>query len=225
MRAPDLPFSEPFAWQQTADRVALGADRVWTPDATGRWYEQRDDAGVLLRAMRPPLILLTREGLPAPDVLASRTPGCYAVLLFQAGAAALGLFEDGEMLEHKAMKRYVVRGKGRAQPTHLKTRGKSRFGSRLRLKNAQMLLEEVAERLRRWWGRDPEPTRLYLSCPKRLFADLCRTEPPPPVTPDDARVIRIPLDVHVPRHAELLRVHRSIARGRLWTRDAATPDR
>ena len=61
--------------------------------------------------------------------------GLHAVLLIQAGACALGLWRDEELLEHKAFKAYVVRGRGRAQPTHLKTRGKSRYGSRLRLQN------------------------------------------------------------------------------------------
>ena len=38
-----------------------------------------------------------------------------------------------ELVRHKVFKRYVVRGRGRAQPTHLKSKGKSRYGSRLRL--------------------------------------------------------------------------------------------
>lgn len=220
VHAPDLPHSVSLSWQETCAHLRTHtSDGPWQIHATGRWYEQHDEAGALVCALRPPFVLLTSKALPPVEILVDRVPGRHAILLFQAGAASLGLFDDDELLDHKAMKRYVVRGKGRAQPTHLKTRGKSRMGSRLRLRNAQMLLEQVSERLRTWWAKDPPPARLYLSCPVRLFADLCRTEPPPPVTPDDPRCLRIPIDVHVPKHAELLRVHRSISRGRLWSRD------
>ncbi len=221
MHAPDLPSSEAFAWPETAPRLErLLSTGALEANATERWYEVRDVGGSLLAALRPPLVLLDGGALPTAGELIERAtegPGRYAVLLMQAGAAALGLFQDGEMLDHKAMKRYVVRGKGRAQPTHLKTRGKSRFGSRLRLKNAERLLVDISERLGAWWADEPEPTRLFVSCPVRLFADLCRADPPPPVTADDPRRVRIPIDVHVPNHKELLRVHRSITRGREWS--------
>ncbi len=185
---------------------------------SGRWYEQHRDAR-LVAALRPPLVLLDTEGLPPAQAFLERCadgPGTYAVLLLQAGAAAVGLFEDDEVLDHKAFKRYVVRGKGRAQPSHLRSGGRSRQGSRLRLRNAKRLLEEVSERLGGWWHDTPKPSRLYVSCPARLYADLCATKPAPPVAIDDPARIPIPLDVAVPTHAELMRVHRSINRGRAW---------
>lgn len=52
--------------------------------------------------------------------------GPCCVVLVRAGAFALGLWDDDELVQHKAKKRYVTRGKGKAQLTHLKTRGKSR---------------------------------------------------------------------------------------------------
>lgn len=217
LQAPDLPHTQGLSWRDCCR--SLASDDPWSLSDSGRWYEQRDTAGELVRALRPPLVLVQSSALPPAHALVTRSPGRHAVLLFQAGAASMGLFDGDDVLEHKAMKRYVVRGKGRAQPTHLKTRGKSRFGSRLRLRNAAQLLDDVSARLRPWWGEPPQPTHLYLSCPVRLFADLCRTDPPPPVTPDDPRCVRIPIHVHVPSHAELLRVHRSISRGRLWSRE------
>ena len=54
---------------------------------------------------------------------------------------ATRLWRDDELVAHKVVKKYVVRGRGRAQPLHLKTRGKSRYGSRLRLANAQVRAE------------------------------------------------------------------------------------
>ena len=222
MRAPDLPLSSHFPWDAAADAWAkLAAAGAIECSKGGRWYEARAEDGELAAALRPPLILLDGRGLPEPACFAARAargPGDYALLLFRAGAAAVGRYADGELLDHKAFKRYVVRGKGRAQSTHLQMRGKSRYGSRLRLRNEERLLAEVAERLARWWGSEAAPERLYAACPAPLYARLSRTDPPPPFGTDDPRWVRLPLHVHEPKHAELLRVHASIARGRLWSR-------
>lgn len=222
MSHPDLPYSSAFAWPETAEVLErLLAKGALTPAAHGRWYEGHDAQGKLSVALRPPLLLLRQETLPEAAQLLQDTGlglGSYALLLLQAGATAVARFEEGELGDHKSFKRYVVRGKGRAQPSHLKTRGKSRQGSRLRLRNAERLLVEVSERLGSWFEDDLPPERMYVSCPVRLFADLCRVDPAPPIEADDPRRIRIPLDVKVPTHAELLRVHRSLGRGRVWQR-------
>ena len=60
---------------------------------------------------------------------------CVVLLLLQAGAMAIGQWDVDELMYHKAIRRYVVRGHGRAQPLHARTKGKSRYGARLRLQN------------------------------------------------------------------------------------------
>ncbi len=221
LHVPELPVSQRFALDETPERWTAFAARGAVTAAPGsRWYEARDADGALRAALRPPLVLLDGDGLPAPDELARRAeagPGRYAVLLLRSGAAALGLFDDGELVEHKTFKRYTVRGSGRAQTTHLATKGKSRYGSRLRLRNEERLLEEVNERLGRWWKDEPPAERLYVSCPVRLAARLARADPPPPVALDGSERVRIPLHVHAPSFEELVRVHASIARGRAWS--------
>lgn len=141
------------------------------------------------------------------------TLGLQAVVLLRAGATAIGLWRDDELLAHKAFKRYVVRGNGKAQTTHLATKGKSKYGSRLRLQNARRQLEETNERLTAWTTEHGPFDRLLYAAPERLWADLLRADPPPPFDPDSAR--RIPLHTHTPDHRELLRVRRIIARGRI----------
>lgn len=139
--------------------------------------------------------------------------GRQVVLLLQAGAVAFGCWEDDELVDHKAIRKYVVRGKGRAQPTHLKTRGKSRYGSRLRLQNWKRLLVATNERLDECWRGIGAPARVFFSAPVRAWPELWSVEPPPPFARDDATLQRVPIHVHRPDHEELLRVRRWLLRG------------
>ncbi len=140
-------------------------------------------------------------------------PGRQCVILMQAGAVSLGLFEGGQAVATKTLKKYVVRGKGKAQPTHLKTRGKSRYGSRLRLQNAQSLLEESAERLTQWWHEGGPMERVFLGVPTRLWADFQR-HPLPAQLHQRAALTRIPLDLPRPTTELLLRTYRALEHGR-----------
>lgn len=149
---------------------------------------------------------------------ATRLPGAperHVVLLLQAGAMALGYWDGDRLLHHKAQRRYVVRGRGRAQPLHAKTKGKSRYGSRLRLQNWRRLLAETNDRLREWWNELGEPTRVFHAVPVRAFAELLAADPPPPFGAHDALLQRVPMHVHRPDHAELRRVHGWLGHGRL----------
>ncbi|MFT4648082.1 MAG: hypothetical protein ACI87O_001180 [Planctomycetota bacterium] len=156
-------------------------------------------------------------------------PGRHVIVLLQAGAAALGYFEAGEAIRTKALKRYVVRGSGRAQSTHLKTKGKSRYGSRLRLQNAKAILEEVNERLCDWWDEYGVPEFVFYNAPVRLWADLLRAKPIPPFLTEDhvasedpVPQLRIPLDLPVPTTDVMLRAYRSLSYGRIvHERDSA----
>lgn len=159
---------------------------------------------------------------PAPGELArlyaerpSAAAGHEVVLLLRAGAMALGCWLDGELVAHKAERKYVVRGHGRAQPTHLKTRGKSRYGARLRLQNWRRLLTGTNERLVELWQRFGAPQRLFRSAPVRVWADLLAAEPAPPFVAAGPDAERLPLHVHRPDFAELLRVRSWLEHGEL----------
>lgn len=136
------------------------------------------------------------------------------VVCLQAGATSLGLFESGVVVRTKTIKRYVVRGKGRAQPTHLNSKGKSRYGSRLRLQNAKAILEETSEKLRDWWDEYGEPEVVFYNAPVRLWADLLRAQPPVPF--DDVTLVKIPLDLPKPTTDVLLRAYRSLCFGQIF---------
>jgi len=202
-----------FGWEETAELIESLAARgpleregpalatAWQPDGTRLVATPPSlqpigamETGAYLESLEEPL-------------------GLHGVVLLQAGAAALGLFEEGRLFAHKTLKKYVVRGSGRAQPSYLKARGKSRYGSRLRLGNARRLLSEVNERLTDWRDELGEPERLFYSCPVRTWADLQEARPAPPFA--KARFERVALDLRVPNLAELRRVYGFLGRGLL----------
>ena len=165
----------------------------------------------------PPLV--QRPG-PEDDTLAAYLDrldhqaddlGLQVVLLMRAGISALGLWRSDELLAHKVIRKYVVRGSGRAQTTHLKTRGKSRYGSRLRLQGARAQLQETNQRLLDWRAEFGRERHLLVSAPVRLLADLKSARPTPP--DNLAQAARIPFPTRAPTHAELLRARRLSTRG------------
>ena len=211
----DPEFPETFPWTATGELLGRLLER-WelVADERGRSFVGRAQPG--LRFTPPPLQAIgpeTRDPRVYLDRLESGT-GLVLVLLVQAGASALGLWRDGELLAHKVVKKYVVRGRGRAQPLHLKTRGKSRYGARLRLQGARAQLVETNEKLAEWRGRHGRFDQVFYSAPVRTWPELFR------VAPRRSKggrglPVRIPLDVRVPCHAELLRVWRFLGRGSL----------
>ncbi len=199
---------ERFAWRETPamlrrlEAVAQGARLLPAP----RGFTLTNAAGRACARVQLPTILAAADGesVDAVIVRAEAVPARELVLLVRAGSASLGLWVEGELHAHKVFKRYVVRGNGRAQPAYLKTKGKSRYGSRLRLQNAERLLDEVAERVGEWQA-DPGIDAAFVSCPVRIWTELRDRV--------DLTPIRIPFHVHEPDHAELVRVRWELERG------------
>jgi hypothetical protein len=217
---PKLPAGpKPFHWRDTAATLraveAAAAGARLQPATRG--FALLGAAGEVLAKVRVPVVLrLGHVGaVESADALlarADRPLGEEVVLLLRAGDAALGHWRDGELVAHKVFSRYVVRGHGKAQAAHLKTKGKSRYGSRLRLQNAARLLSEVNERLNEWWDATGGFAALYVACPERLWPDLLAAEPAPRWR-GALEPIDIPLHVHTPRHEELLRVRGALEWG------------
>ena len=209
-----------FAWHECVERVRALRARgplAWSRERRALLLDQDDGTRL---SLHPPLALL-----PGGDLVGElldrwledfpKELGLEFLVLVQAGASALGLWEDDELVRHKVIKKYVVRGRGRAQPQHLRTRGKSRYGSRLRLSNARAQLEETNGKLREWWEAFGEPRRILVSCPVRTWPELLGSDPAPPFGRDDPRLGRVGLDVKVPSFEELLRVRYALYTGRL----------
>jgi hypothetical protein len=204
-----------FAWQATVDRLAsLAQDHVLRVAGDRRAIEAVTAEGTVAARLVPPLLLSIEDQHASADhYLASlrAAPGRHAMLLLRAGAAALGLWDGDEILRHKVIKKYVVRGHGKAQTTYRKTKGKSRYGSRLRLQNAESLLVDVSQRLCDWREQDAGFDRLLYYCPERQWAEFLRTDPTPPLT--GLTLTWLGLSIHEPGFEELLRVRRLAGRG------------
>ncbi|MDJ0837857.1 MAG: hypothetical protein QNK37_15175 [Acidobacteriota bacterium] len=203
-----------FYWTEAAD--VLRGLLPLSPGPEGRTFVSLPDAEEPVEFVPPPLLPVS-EDTPTPEAYLERLArpiGLQLIILIQAGATSMGLWREDELLVHKVIKKYVTRGKGRSQTTYLKTRGKSRYGSRLRLQNARDHLIETNERLCRWWETHGAFDRIYTSCPVRMWPELFHAKVLPPF-PRDVPRIRIARDVRVPGHQELLKVRGFLCNGQV----------
>ena len=202
-----------FHWSES-HKILTGLLTSHQMVATEGLHEFVDATDPAVR-FRPPLIQPITPATAHPDawLRVPDDPGTFVILLVQAGASSMGWFADDDCIAHKVIRRYVKRGTGRSQTTHLNTKGKSRYGSRLRLQNAKRQLQETNQKLESWWADLGAPDRVFASIPVRTWPDLLATDPPPPFERDDA--IKIPYDVYVPDHEELLRVKRLLVHGEI----------
>ncbi len=176
-------------------------------DDAGRLLLVRDRVTQAETRIRLPLALGELAGTVPIEELAARAAaplGTQCLVLIQAGATGLGLWQECELLAHKVIKKYVVRGHGKAQGAHLRTRGKSRYGSRLRLQNAERQFEETVAKLREWHDEYGCPERLFVAAGVRTWSQY--REPVEAAVEAREPAIRIPIHVHVPGFDELKRV-------------------
>jgi len=206
--------STPFSWSAAREQLLDFAEAF--PGAVA------DDSGLAFACpggggrLELPLLLPAVAPGTSPAGYESELSdqlGRQVLILLRAGAASLGYWDEDELVRHKVFKRYVVRGRGRAQPTHLETKGKSRYGSRLRLQNWRRLLTDVAQRLADWWAELGAPEQILYSVPVRILPELFAVGLP--FGRGDSNLRRIPRHVHEPDHRELLRVRGLLARGRV----------
>lgn len=177
-----------------------------------------------------------RQAVPTAQELAARRagPGCALaryvaglervkphrfVLLLQAGAASMGAFGEEHAddaprapLATKSIKRYTVRGVGRAQATHLKAKGKSRYGARLRLQNTRRLFDEVHAKLASWCAEFGAPRVAYVAAPERLWSDFRAFREQPPFG-ECGTILGVSEDVPVPVTEVLLDIEARLGRG------------
>lgn len=136
------------------------------------------------------------------------------VIIIQAGECILGILEDGTVQKHRLIRKYMVRKKqGKAQISHLNTKGKSRAGSRIRLKQGIAFFEEINTCLQSWYDDTPPSLILYSISPT-LKSHWFNAKVNPPFEVDDFRNRKINWSIKSPRSSELKRAlyHINLAR-------------
>jgi len=129
----------------------------------------------------------------------------WIVFLIRAGTAALGYFEEGTNAEHKVIRAYMVRKKqGKSQIKYLKTKGKSRAGSRVRLEASEKFFEEINEKISEYLNKYPIDYIAY-SCSKTLWPYLFTAEGK--LKKDDPRLFKVPAHIQEPGYEKLLKVN------------------
>lgn len=152
--------------------------------------------------------------LPYPGI-ADEKPINYVILLIQSGNCALGYFENGRCLDHKVYRSYMVRKKqGKSQIKYLKTKGKSRAGSRVRLGETLEFFENINGRLQEYF-EEHAVHRIAISCSKTLIPYLYNSKVSTPFDKNDPRLYRIPKHIHTPIYEVLLDANRFLQRGQL----------
>lgn len=119
----------------------------------------------------------------------------FSLVLIRAGQAVVGYFHLGELMDHRVFRAYMVRQKqGKSQIKHLKTKGKSRAGSRIRLAETERFFEEINERLIAY-SQDYPVDYWGISCAKTLWPHYFSSAVPPPFSSDDQKLIELPVHV------------------------------
>lgn len=129
----------------------------------------------------------------------------WIVLLVRAGTAAVGYFEEGINTEHKVFRAYMVRQKqGKSQIKYLKTKGKSRAGSRVRLGASEKFFEDINDKISQYLNNYPIDYIAY-SCSKTLWPFLFSAEES--FKKDDPRLYKVPQHVQEPGYEKLLKIN------------------
>jgi len=127
---------------------------------------------------------------------------CVLVAI-KAGQAVVGYFQEKELLDHKVFRAYMVRQKqGKSQIKHLKTKGKSRAGSRIRLEETERFFEDISERLNRYEKEFPISV-WGISCAKTLWPYFFRSETTPPFESGSELLRSLPFHFHQSSYEEL----------------------
>ncbi len=131
----------------------------------------------------------------------------YVLILIRSGQASVGLFENGELLDHKVFRAYMVRKKqGKSQIKHLKTKGKSRAGSRVRLAETLEFFDQINTRLNSYFN-DYRIDHIGLSCATTLIPYFYGGKEETPFDKNDSRIFKIPMHTKSPTFEALLKVN------------------
>ncbi|MEX2593481.1 MAG: hypothetical protein WD426_11975 [Anditalea sp.] len=139
----------------------------------------------------------------------------YILILIRSGTASVGYFENGENVNHKVFRAYMVRKKqGTSQIKYLKTKGKSRAGSRVRLAETLEFFEEINQKLNSYF-MEYHVDRIGFSCPVTLIPYFFGSKVTTPFEKDDIRIMKVPKHVQNPNYESLMETNEFLLKGEL----------
>lgn len=128
----------------------------------------------------------------------------YIFVLIKAGMASVALFENHSMIDHKVFRAYMVRKKqGKSQIKYLKTKGKSRAGSRVRLAESAEFFSSINERLTTYF-KNYRIDLIGISCAETLLPYFYNHFIPTPFDKKDERLFKIPKHIASPKLDNLI---------------------
>ncbi len=134
-------------------------------------------------------------------------PKQYIIVVVKSGMACVGLFKNYENIDHKVFRAYMVRKKqGKSQIKHLKTKGKSRAGSRVRLAETLLYFEEINKRLQVYFKGNSVDLIIH-QISDLLHPYFYGSKIAPPFQKKDTRLYKLPVHVNQPTYETLLKLN------------------
>lgn len=143
----------------------------------------------------------------------------HIVLLIKSGIASIAFFENRELIDHKVFRAYMVRKKqGKSQIKYLKTKGKSRAGSRVRLQETIDFFENINQRLVEYF-EEYRIDMIALSCSQTLIPYFFQSKTSTPFDKKDDRIYKIPKHIDSGTHENLLEINRQLFETQIYVYD------
>ena len=134
----------------------------------------------------------------------------HVILGVRAGLAGLLCYDNGTLVDHKVFRAYMVRKKqGKSQINYLKTKGKSRAGSRVRLGETKIFFQEIAERLAQY-DTHMRVDHVFLSCATTLIPFLFKDNTVLQQAKSRRAISKIPFHISQPTHENLLKAQHQL---------------
>jgi len=148
----------------------------------------------------------------------------HLVLIIKSGIASIAFFENQELIDHKVFRAYMVRKKqGKSQIKYLKTKGKSRAGSRVRLQETIDFFENINQRLLEYFEEFRIDT-IALSCSQTLLPYFFQSKTITPFDKKDDRIYKIPKHIDSGTHENLMEVNSQLFECYLYVFKEENPD-
>ena len=133
-------------------------------------------------------------------------PSNFLIIIIHSGEAALAYSEVDQIVEHKMVKAYMVRQKqGKSQIKYLKTKGKSKAGSRVRLAGTDHFFEEINRKISEW-EEYFEIDKIAISCNKTLQPHFFNRSDAA-LDKNDGRLLKIPKHIQEANFENLTSIH------------------